>query len=199
MSSRFALARHMHVVSSSKTSMESFLFSFPRAPYPVVLIIHYRFCIYHDQTCRATYWGTPYRSPRPAMLYIITKEEVAVMWYDGQGDRMGIATSANTVCIHHRAENSVPHPSFRSFGHFRSGLCATNAPLPHHKMTWPVCLVLIPCPGFCVSMRRQGGTIRMTNARGGRAVHSPPLPQQKQKKNHGTVHKLGKICSLRVM
>jgi len=110
MSSRFALARHMHVVSSSKTSMESFLFSFPRAPYPVVLIIHYRFCIYHDQTCRATYWGTPYRSPRPAMLYIITKEEVAVMWYDGQGDRMGIATSANTVCIHHRAENSVPHP-----------------------------------------------------------------------------------------
>ncbi|KAF8270702.1 hypothetical protein EI94DRAFT_1722380 [Lactarius quietus] len=93
------------------------------------------------------------------------------------GNRMGfkktcrcLAKSANTVCVEYRAENS-PHsfvPCAHSVFFFSLSFWLVCARRTHHSHT--SYLVLIPCPGFCVSMRRQGGAIRMTTARGGRAA-----------------------------
>ncbi len=93
---------HTHVVSSFKTSSESFLFSISQGAILRCLIINYCFCIYHDQTCRVTYLANPisFSEARLTIAMYIVRKKINERGgcrhsvSDRQGDRMGIKNSS---------------------------------------------------------------------------------------------------------
>ena len=145
-------------------------------PYSVVvLIIHSCFCIYHDQTCRGTYLGNPisFSEARQRMnrdgggyiqrLPLLDGElwtiDGAIEW--GLKKLVGASRHPPRILYVYTIAPRIAPPSHPLIWSFSFWLVRDERTTPTPLDDMAGWLVLIPCPGFCVSMRHQGGAIHM--------------------------------------
>ena len=160
------MPRHAHCILIQNILWNRSYFPFPWAP--ADLIINYCFGILlHPQIILR---GSYDRDAQGTYKKTQTKEETAVSGGECGPIARAIEWGLRNLSVprdigeilYVYTIRASPFMHFaRSFGHVS---CTTNAPLPHHN--YDMGPVVVPCPGFFVSMRRQGGTIRMTIARG---------------------------------